>query len=82
MNYKKGDIVATEPGTYVMIVKERLSYNCAEVIIMCDEREAYFANRGWFNRLATEEEKARLLSLLQKKGYTWDEENLELIQEL
>jgi hypothetical protein len=49
---------------------------------MCNEKEAYFAYRGWFNRLATEEEKARLLLLLQKKGYTWDEESLELIQEL
>ena len=82
MNYRRGDIVATRFGDYVMIIKEQLSYNCAEVIAMCDEKKAYFAHRGWFNRLATEEEKTRLLLLLQKKGYTWDEENLELIQEL
>lgn len=82
MNYKKGDFVATEPAVYVMIIKEQLSDDCAEVVAMCDEKEAYFAYRGWFNRLATEEEKARLLLLLQKKGYTWDEGNLELIQEL
>lgn len=82
MNYRRGDIVATDPGAYVMIVKEQLSYNCAEVIVMCDEKEAYFYHRGWFNRLATKEEKERLFYFLQKKGYTWDEENLELIQEL
>lgn len=82
MNYSRGDFVATEPAVYVMIIREQLSYDCAEVVAMCDEKEAYFAHRGWFNRLATEEEKARLLLLLQKKGYTWDEENLELIQEL
>lgn len=82
MNYRRGDIVATRFGDYVMIIKEQLSYNCAEVIAMCDEKKAYFTHRGWFNRLATKEEKARLFWLLQKKGYTWDEENLELIQEL
>lgn len=82
MNYRKGDIVATRSGDYVMIIKEQLSYDCAEVIAMCDRKEAYFYYRGWFSRLATKEEKARLFWLLQKKGYTWDEVNLELIQEL
>lgn len=82
MNYRRGDIVATHSGGYVMIIKEPLSYDCAEVIVMCDEKESYFTHRGWFNRLATEEEKELLFLLLQKKGYTWDEENLELTQEL
>ena len=82
MNYKRGDIVATSPGGYVMIIKEQLSYDCAEVFAICDTEKAYFYHRGWFSRLATKEEKARLFWLLSKQGYTWDEENLELIQEL
>ena len=82
MNFKRGDIVATTTGGSVMMIKEPLSYDCAEVFAICDMQEAYDAHRGWFSRLATKEEKARLFYLLQKKGYTWDEENLELIQEL
>lgn len=82
MNFKKGDIVATQTGGYVMIIKEPLSYDCAKVFAICDVKRAYFGHTGWFSRLATKEEKARLLWLLQKEGYTWDEENLELIQEL
>lgn len=82
MNYRRGDIVATNTGGYVMIIKEPLSYDCAEVFAICDMEKAHVTRRGWFNRLATKEEKARLFYFLQKKGYTWDEENLELIQEL
>lgn len=82
MNYRRGDIVATHSGGYVMIIKELLSYDCADVFAICDMTEAHVTQRGWFSRLATKEEKARLCYLLQKKGYTWDEENLELIQEL
>lgn len=82
MNYKKGDIVATNSGDYVMIIKKQLSYDCAEIITICNKRKAYFCSRGWFNRLATTEEKKLLFRLLLDKGYTWDEEKLELIQEL
>ena len=82
MNYRRGDIVATHSGGYVMIVKEPRSYDCAKIFAICDMREAYITQEGWFSRLATKEEKARLFYLLQKKGYTWDEETLELIQEL
>lgn len=82
MNYKKGDIVATNSGNYVMIIEKQLSYNCAEIIIICNTERAYFSSKGWFDRLATTEEKERLFKLLLKEGYTWDEENLELIQEL
>lgn len=82
MNFKKGDIVATNSGSFVMIIKKQLSYDCAEVIVVCDMEGVYLCSKGWFNRLATTEEKERLFRLLLEKGYTWDEENLELIQEL
>ena len=83
MNFKKGDIVANDSGSCVMILKESTNHNNAPIYAGCDLLDVYTnVSRGWFNRLATKEEKARLFYLLQKKGYTWDEENLELIQEL
>lgn len=82
MNYKKGDIVATDSGKYVMIIKKQLSYDCAEIIVICNTEEVFFNSKGWFTRLATTKEKERLCRLLLEEGYTWDEENLKLIQEL
>ena len=82
MNYKRGDIVATDTGGYVMIIKEQISNDCAKIFAICDREKVYFSHHGWFDRLATKEEKARLFWLLSKKGYSWDEESCELIQEL
>lgn len=83
MNYKKGDVVATVTGFYVMIIKDQIESNCATVYAICDTEEVYLnCYRGWFSRLATEEEKDMLFQLLYKEGYSWDEENLQLIQEL
>ena len=82
MSYKKGDIVAIDNGTFVMIIKKQFSYDCAEIIAICDTETVYFCPRGWFDRLATKEEKERLFKLLLDKGISWDEENLQLIQEL
>lgn len=83
MNYKKGDIVATDSGSCVMILKESTNHNNAPIYAGCNLFDVYInVSKGWFNRLATIEEKERLFRLLLEKGYTWDEENLELIQEL
>ena len=80
--YKKGDFVATNSGDYVMIIEEQISFDCAKVFVISTYNHIYFVNKGWFNRLATEEEKRRLINLLLQKGYTWDEENLQLINEI
>lgn len=80
--YKKGDFVATHNGDYVMIIKEQLTSNCARIFAICIMNYAYFVSKGWFDRLATKEEKQRLINLLLQRGYTWDEENLQLINEI
>ena len=80
--YKKGDFVATDSGTYVMIIEEQISFDCAKVFVISTYNYIFFPNKGWFNRLATEEEKRRLINLLLQNGYTWDEENLQLINEI
>lgn len=80
--YKKGDFVATNRGDFVMIIKEQISFDCATVFVICTKNNLYFASKGWFNRLATEEEKQRMINLLLQAGYTWDEETLQLINEI
>lgn len=83
MNYKKGDIVSSPTGEWVMIINDRIVYDHARVFAICNRHTIYIGDYyGWFSRLATEEEKSRLFNFLSKNGYTWDEENLELIQEL
>ena len=82
MNYKRGDFVATHSGFYVMIIKEPTNSDNSIIYVGCDLTSIFFTQRGWFSRRATKEEKSRLIWLLSKKGYTWDEENLELTQEL
>lgn len=80
--YKKGDFVATDNGAYVMIIEEQISFDCAKVFVICTYSQIFFVNKGWFNRLATEGEKRRLINLLLQRGYTWDEETLQLINEI
>ena len=66
-----------------MIINYRIFYDQAKVFAICNRHTLYVGNYyGRFSRLATEEEKSRLFNFLLKKGYIWDEENLELIQEL
>lgn len=80
--YKKGDFVATDTGKYVMILEEQISFDCGKVFVIHSDDYIYFPSKGWFSRLATEEEKRRLINLLLQNGYTWDEENLQLINEI
>ena len=83
MSYKKGDIVSSAYGAWVMIIKDRIMNGHARVFAICDTDTLYVGEYyGWYDRLATEEEKNRLFKFLLKKGYSWDEENLQLIQEL
>lgn len=83
MNYKKGDIVSSYLGEWVMIINYCISDDNARVFAICNTHNLFVGNYyGWFHRPATKEEKSRLFNLLLEKGYTWDEENLELINEL
>lgn len=83
MNYKRGDIVSSLSGEWVMIINDRIMNGHARIFAICNTSELFVGNYcGWFSRLATEEEKSRLFNFLLKEGYSWDEENLQLIQEL
>lgn len=80
--FKKGDFVSTETGAWTFIVKEPLDYGHANIYIGKCFKGLVYANEGWFSRLATPKEKEDLLNLLAKEGLSWDEENLELINEI
>jgi hypothetical protein len=80
--FKKGDFVSTESGSWTFIVKEPLDKGHALVYAGKCFHELAYGKEGWFSRLATPEEKQELLILLAQKGLSWDEENLELVDEI
>lgn len=80
--FKKGDFVSTLSGSWTFIIKEPINDEHAYVYAGCSDGELVENTRGWFRRLATPKEKKDLLNLLAQKGLYWDEENLELINEI
>lgn len=82
MKFKKGDFVSTESGSWTFIIKEPIHDGHAFVYAGKTANELVDNTVGWFKRLATLKEKRDLLNLLAQKGYSWDEENLELINEI
>lgn len=80
--FKKGDFVSTAKGEWTFIVKEPLDDGHASVYAGCAWGQLVNNKVGWFARHATPEEKQKLLNLLAQKGLSWDEENLELINEI
>lgn len=82
MKFKKGDFVSTESGSWTFIIKEPISDKSAHVYAGIGYNSLAHNAKGWFDRLATPEEKQKLLDVLAKHGFSWDEENLELIDEI
>lgn len=80
--FKKGDFVSTAKGEWTFIVKEPLYDGHASVYAGCTGGQLVNNKAGWFARHATPKEKQELLNLLAQKGLSWDEENLELINEI
>ena len=81
--FKDGDIVSTEDGTWIGITTggkrgEFIPTYC--VINSDDELNIYFYEKEeWaFDRLATEEEKAKLFQAIKDGGYKWNEETKTL----
>lgn len=70
--FKDGDIVATNDGKYIAIIEN----NGGKYYVCCHPNVNYFNidGSGWFDRLATEEEKATLFQAIKDKGYKWDPE--------
>ena len=80
--FKKGDFVSTSSGSWTFIIKEPINDEHAHVYAGCSRGELVDNTEWWFRRLATPKEKEDLLNLLAQKGCSWDEENLELINEI
>ena len=74
--------MSTESGSWTFIVKELINDECAYVYAGCGCGKLSNNKAGWFARHATHKEKQELLNLLAQKGLSWDEENLELINEI
>lgn len=74
--FKDGDIVATNDGKYIAIIEN----NGGKYYVCCHPNVNYFHidRSGWFDRLATEEEKATLFQAIKDNGYKWNAETKTL----
>jgi hypothetical protein len=74
--FKDGDIVATNDGKYIAIIKN----NGGKYYVCCHTNVNYFNidRSGWFDRLATEEEKEKLFQYIKDNGYKWNAETKTL----
>lgn len=75
-SFKDGDIVATNDGKYIAIIEN----NGGEYYVCCHPNVNYFNidGSGWFDRLATEEEKATLFQAINDNGCKWNVETKTL----
>ena len=70
VKFKDGDILATNNGKFIAIVKK----NGGKFYCCCHINSNYFETdySGWFDRLATEEEKYKLFQAIKDNGYKWN----------
>ena len=68
--FKYGDIVETNDGKYIAIIKN----NGGKYYVCCHPNVNYFNidRSGWFDRLATLEEKEKLFAYIKENGYKWN----------
>lgn len=73
-----GDILATNDGKFIAIIKK----NGGKYYCCCHTNGTYFVidGSGWFDRLATEEEKQILFDAIKANGYCWDVETKALVK--
>lgn len=74
--FKDGDILATNDGSFIAIIKK----NGGKYYCCCHTNGSYFVTDycGWFDRLATEEEKQKLFDVIKAHGYKWNPESKNL----
>lgn len=82
-SFMDGDVVATTEGLWIGITTggKKGKFIPTYCVIKYDDKfEAYLDRKGeWaFNRLATEEEKAKLFDAIKANGYKWNEETKTL----
>lgn len=84
--FKDGDIVATNKGEYVFMLKKVTSIRSNSICdgtcycaFRLESKKLLAKETNWyFSRLATEEEKAELFQAIKDNGYKWNEETKTL----
>ena len=77
--FVKGDIVATESGMFIGMVKStKDNRHCDTFCTINDRRHFFIDNNFLFSRLATEEEKQKLFKAINDNGYKWNAETKTL----
>lgn len=83
---KKGDIMMSIDGKSPFIASGKITFSCPEFICGIDEAEHLrisHSNYFWTTKFyipATEEVKKKLFAAIEKAGYRWNSETLELEQ--
>lgn len=77
--FKDGDIVSTESGMYIGIVKSTEdSHHCDVFCSINDEGDFFIDKNLLFSRFATEKEKQKLFDAIKANGYRWNAEKKTL----
>ena len=76
--FKDGDIVSTMNGIWIGIVKKPVNSSYETYITINGEYLMYDNPIFCFERLATEEERAKLFKAIKDNGYRWNEETKTL----
>lgn len=71
--FVEGDIVSTECGIYIGIVKSTEDSHSCDVFCAINDNDDLFIDKNFlFSRFATEEEKEKLFKVIKNNGYHWD----------
>jgi hypothetical protein len=72
--FVEGDIVSTESGMYIGIVKSTEDdHECRTFCSVHDKKDFHVGKELYFSRLATEEEKQIMFALIKANDYHWNE---------
>ena len=77
--FVEGDIVSTENGMYIGIVKfTKDNHYCHVFCSINDEEDFVIDNNLLFSRFATENEKQKLFNAIKENGYKWNDKTKTL----
>lgn len=78
--FKDGDIVATENGFFIGIIKVKNDVSFETYCAINNVGSFTINTPYYFGRFATEEEKQMLFEAIEENGYKWDSNKKELIK--
>ena len=77
--FVEGDIVSTESGIYIGIVKSTEDSHRCHTFCSTNDKGEFIENIDFlFSRFATEKEKEKLFQVIKDNGYTWNAETKTL----